>query len=192
MAGGNMSSAKRALATRQLGLATMAAALLVVSGLTLGTPAQGGSGICNGFVASDEEFDASGSYGPAFIQGSDDDDVIVGSLGDDIIDGGDGDDYICGSDGDDDLNGGDGNDVLRGQFGDDGPEGDAGVDTVTGDEGNDDVRGGDGSDIVWGGVGDDRIIGSDEDDFAPDKLDGYDGMDQCFPGPGDEIKSCEF
>jgi Ca2+-binding RTX toxin-like protein len=187
-----MHTFKNLFDARWLRVAILAAVVASVSGLMIGTPAHSGSGICNGFVASDEELDASYNAGPAFIDGSDDDDVIVGSDGDDIIDGGDGDDYVCGGDGDDDLFGGDGDDVVRGQFGDDTVEGNDGVDTVTGDEGNDDVAGGNDSDVIWGGVGDDRVIGSDEDDLGADKVDGYDGMDQCFPGPGDEIKSCEF
>ena len=53
-------------------------------------------GLCNGRPASHTWLDASGQYGPALIDGTDHDDVIVGSDGDDTIDGKGGDDVICG------------------------------------------------------------------------------------------------
>src|SRR6185503_19740439 len=81
-------------------------------------------GLCNGRPASHTWLNASGQYGPALIDGTDDDDDIIGSDGDDTIDAGDGDDAVRGDTGDDDLDGGGGND------------------TVVGDGGNDTVAGG--------------------------------------------------
>src|SRR5438445_1699310 len=102
-----MRTVKRVLASKGLRVAFVAAMLSLVSGIAFGSPAaHSGSGVCNGFVASDPSLDASGQPGPAFIDGTRHDDVIVGSLGDDIIDGGPGDDVICGSDGNDDITGG--------------------------------------------------------------------------------------
>lgn len=40
--------------------------------------------------------DASGQYGPALLDGTDGDDVIVGSDGDNVIDAADGPDFVCG------------------------------------------------------------------------------------------------
>lgn len=53
-------------------------------------------GLCNGRPASHTWLDASGQYGPAVLDGTKSDDVIVGSDGDDVIDGRGGNDTICG------------------------------------------------------------------------------------------------
>ena len=162
-------------------------------------------GLCNGRPASHTWLDASGQYGPALIDGTDDDDTIVGSDGDDTIDAHGGDDFVCGAAGDDSIAGGDGNDAIRGDTGDDDLDGGAGRDTVVGDGGNDTVAGGPGNDFLVGGSGDDVMISADDGtvidddrDVAPgnpnevDKVNGGDDFDDCLFGAGDEINNCEY
>jgi Ca2+-binding RTX toxin-like protein len=163
-------------------------------------------GLCNGRPASHTWLDASGQYGPALVDGTDDDDDIIGSDGDDTIDAGDGDDVVCGAAGDDSIAGGDGADAIRGDTGDDDLDGGAGRDTVVGDGGNDTVAGGpDGVDFLVGGSGDDVMISADdgvgsarEDNEDPrganvvDKVNGGDDFDVCLFGAGDEISNCEY
>src|SRR5258706_10844191 len=76
-------------------------------------------GLCNGRPASHTWLDASGQYGPAVIDGTRGDDVIVGSDGDDTIDGRGGNDFICGAAGNDSIAVEGGNSVVRGDTGDD-------------------------------------------------------------------------
>ena len=148
-------------------------------------------GLCNGFPASHTWLDASGQYGPALIDGTDDQDVIIGSDGDDTIDAHDGDDFVCGAAGDDSIAAGDGDDAVRGDTGDDDLDGGLGVDTIVGDGGNDTLAGGPGKDNLYGGSGDDVLIG-DDDDVEKDRLKAGDDFDVCIFGPGDELSSCEY
>src|SRR6267143_3141827 len=76
-------------------------------------------GLCNGRPASHTWLDASGQYGPAVIDGTKGDDVIVGSDGDDTIDGRGGNDFICGGAGNDSISVEGGNSLVRGDTGDD-------------------------------------------------------------------------
>src|SRR5258705_8891424 len=69
-------------------------------------------GLCNGRPASHTWLDASGQYGPALIDGTDHDDVIVGSDGDDTISAGAGYDQVCGAAGNDTIEGGPGGDAI--------------------------------------------------------------------------------
>jgi Ca2+-binding RTX toxin-like protein len=161
-------------------------------------------GLCNGRPASHTWLDASGQYGPALIDGTDDDDTIVGSDGDDTISAGPGDDFICGAAGDDSIAGDDGDDAIRGDTGDDDLDGGAGRDTVVGDGGNDTVAGGPGNDFLVGGSGDDVMISVDdapgdrEEGVQPgnpssvDKVNGGDDFDDCLFSAGDEINNCEY
>ena len=103
----------------RLALTTATAGFMVGLALLNGGSSNAIGGLCNGRPASHTWLDASGQYGPALIDGTDDDDDIIGSDGDDIIDAGDGDDVVCGAAGDDDVDGGDGDDALRGDTGDD-------------------------------------------------------------------------
>jgi Ca2+-binding RTX toxin-like protein len=162
-------------------------------------------GLCNGRPASATWLDASGQYGPALIDGTDEDDDIIGSDGDDTIDAGDGDDVVCGAAGDDSIAGGDGDDAIRGDTGDDDLDGGDGRDTVVGDGGNDTVAGGDdGVDFLVGGSGDDVMISADDDepewddheldrgDNVIDKVNAGDDFDVCLFGAGDELANCEY
>jgi Ca2+-binding RTX toxin-like protein len=152
--------------------------------------AQGIGGLCNGRPASATWLDASFQPGPAFLRGTDHDDVIIGSDGDDRIDGFGGNDVICGGPGRDRIDAGHGDDVVRGDTDDDRVDGGPGFDTVVGDAGYDTVIGGGGHDFLVGGTGDDVMISSD-DDWA-DKLDGGEDFDSCFFGAGDELANCEY
>jgi Ca2+-binding RTX toxin-like protein len=149
-------------------------------------------GLCNGAPASHTWLDASGQYGPALIDGTDDDDNIVGSDGDDTIDAGDGFDYVCGMAGDDSIAGGAGGDVIRGGTGDDDLDGGDGEDTVHGEGGNDTVAGGGDADIIHGGDGDDVIIAGDDGGVSDDVYAGKD-FDVCLIEGGEDIHSeCEY
>jgi Ca2+-binding RTX toxin-like protein len=162
-------------------------------------------GLCNGRPASHTWLDASGQYGPALIDGTDEDDDIIGSDGDDTIDAGRGDDVVCGAAGDDSIFGGKGDDAIRGDTGDDDLDGGSGRDTVVGDGGNDTVAGGpDGTDFLLGGSGDDVMISADDEvgdwdhhefergENVVDKVNGGDDFDVCLFGAGDELANCEY
>jgi Ca2+-binding RTX toxin-like protein len=171
---------------RSLAIAT----LLAGAAVTNGPNAHSVGGLCNGQEASHAWLNASGQRGPALIDGTAKDDVIIGSDGDDTIDGKGGDDVICGELGNDSISGGPGNDTLRGDAGDDDLDGGPGRDTLSGDGGNDTVAGGSGKDVLVGGDGDDVIVGSDDDEI--DKLDGGNGFDDCVVSTGDEVHNCEY
>ena len=132
----------------------------------------------------------SGQYGPALIDGTNHDDVIVGSDGDDTISAGAGDDQVCGAAGDDFIAGDSGNDAIRGDTGDDDLDGGSGRDTVVGDGGNDTVAGGTGNDFLVGGSGDDVMISADDSEV--DKVNGGDDFDDCLFSAGDELNNCEY
>ena len=85
----------------RLALTTATAGFFVGLALLNGGTSNAIGGLCNGRPASHTWLDASGQYGPALIDGTNDDDDIIGSDGDDIIDAGDGDDVVCGAAGDD-------------------------------------------------------------------------------------------
>jgi Ca2+-binding RTX toxin-like protein len=173
-------------------LAVLMTAVLWLAGLALLSPgsARAIGGLCNGRPASATWLDASFQPGPAYLQGTDHDDVIIGSDGDDRIDGFGGHDTICGGPGRDNIDAGHGDDVVRGDSGDDRLDGGPGFDTIVGDAGNDTVLGGSGQDFLVGGTGDDVMVGSD-DDWA-DKIDASDDFDHCFFGAGDELANCEY
>src|SRR5438105_11594212 len=126
---------------------------LAVATLLAGTAVSGGpaahsvDGLCNGQAASHSWLNASGQRGPALIDGTPKNDVIIGSDGDDTINGKGGDDVICGEGGNDSISGGPGNDTLRGNGGDDDVDGGPGNDVVSGDAGSDTVAGGAGRDV---------------------------------------------
>jgi Ca2+-binding RTX toxin-like protein len=190
--------------TGRLALATASTGFIVGLAFLNSGSAHAIGGLCNGRPASHTWLDASGQYGPALIEGTDEDDTIVGSDGDDTIDAGAGNDFICGAAGDDSIAGSDGDDAIRGDTGDDSLDGGAGRDTVVGDGGNDTVAGGPGNDYLVGGSGDDVMISVDdapgdrEEGVEPgslnavDKVNGGDDFDDCLFGAGDEINNCEY
>src|SRR5581483_4076784 len=156
------------------------AVLLVGAAIAGGRPAHSVEGLCNGQEATHPWLNASGQKGPALIDGTAKDDVIIGSDGDDTINGKGGNDVICGEGG---------NDTIRGNSGDDDLDGGPGNDTVSGDAGNDTLAGGAGRDVLVGGDGDDVIVGSDDDEV--DRIDGGAGFDDCVTSQGDEVRNCE-
>jgi Ca2+-binding RTX toxin-like protein len=189
----------------RLALTTAMAGFLAGLALLNGGTSNAIGGLCNGRPASHTWLDASGQYGPALIDGTNDDDDIIGSDGDDIIDAGDGDDVVCGAAGDDDIAGGDGHDVVRGDTGDDDLDGGSGTDTVVGDGGNDTIAGGgSGPDFLVGGSGDDVMISADDErpewddhelergENVVDKVNAGDDFDVCLFGAGDELANCEY
>ena len=129
------------------------AVLLVGAAVAGGRPAHSVEVLCNGQEAMHPWLNASGQKGPALIDGTDKDDVIIGSNGDDTINGKGGDDVICGEAGNDSISGGPGNDTIRGNGGDDDLDGGPGNDTLSGDGGNDTLAGGAGRDVLVGGDG---------------------------------------
>ena len=197
--------APRHRAVRLTGVAGLTLALL-----TLGVPgiASAAAPTCFGKRAT-----IVGQVGVERIDGTAGADVIVGLGGRQIISGGDGDDLICGragSDvidggaGDDRMSGGRGADFITGVDGDDLLLGGPGADSLNfGDEegGDDVVVGGSGNDDLHAGVGADRLFGNGGDDFlaegevdAPliDLFAGGIGVDTCFAGAEDEVRSCEI
>ncbi|MEW6474803.1 MAG: hypothetical protein AB1679_21345 [Actinomycetota bacterium] len=206
---------RRALVTTSAGF------LVGLSFVNIG-PARSIGGLCNGRPASATWLDASGQYGPALIDGTDHDDVIIGSDGDDHIDAAGGDDVVCGAAGHNHIHGGDGDDALIGASDHDHLDGGDGNDTVVGYEGHDTVAGGPGRDFLVGGGGDDVMIstdtghdhgdGGEEDhggeeghdhehghgDERPhvhseiDKVNAGDGFDVCLFTAGDELANCEY
>src|SRR5258708_14635646 len=119
--------------TRSLAVAT----LLAGAAGSGGPAAQSVEGLCNGQAASHPWLNASGQHGPALIDGTAKNDVIIGSDGDDTINGKGGDDVICGELGNDSISGGPGNDTLRGGGGDDNLDGGPRDHNPSGDQGND-------------------------------------------------------
>src|ERR1041385_8872899 len=119
----------------RLALITATSGFMVGIALLNGGSSNAIGGLCNGRPASHTWLDASGQYGPALIDGTDDDDDIIGSDGDDTIDAGRGDDGSCGAAGDDSISGGEGADAIRGDTGDDDLDGGPDNDTVVGDGG---------------------------------------------------------
>src|SRR5258708_40147502 len=105
--------------TRSLAVATLLAGA-AVSG---GPAAHGVEGLCNGQAASHSWLNASGQHGPALIDGTGKDDVIIGSDGDDTINGKGGDDVICGELGNDSISGGARQATRPGGGGGDNPDG---------------------------------------------------------------------
>ncbi|HKY76709.1 MAG TPA: hypothetical protein VJS45_11235 [Acidimicrobiia bacterium] len=176
----------------RLALMTATTGFLVGVALLNGGSSNAIGGLCNGAPASHTWLDASGQYGPALLDGTDGDDVIVGSDGDDVINAADGRDYVCGGPGDDDITGGLGGDVLRGDTGDDDIDGGVDSDTLFGDGGNDTLAGGFDYDIQLGGDGDDVMIDV-EKDRPHDELYAGDGFDICIVTGGAEVQSnCEY
>lgn len=105
-----------------------------------------------------------------FIEGTEDDDVLVGTDGDDLIFGLSGDDMISGGPGNDCIYGGPGNDIISGNDGDDVLKGDSGDDILKGDAG---------IDIIYSHAG-------------SDVLDGGTYLDRCYPySVTDVLVSCE-
>ena len=175
---------------RRLACSLACATLLAGAALAGGPAAHSVDGLCNGQEASHAWLNASGQHGPALIDGTGKDDVIIGSDGDDTINGKGGDDVICGKLGNDSVSGGPGNDTLRGDGGDDDLDAGSGNDVVSGDSRNDTVAGGSGKDVLVGGDDDDVIVGSDDDEL--DRLDGGSGFDDCVLSKGDDARNCEY
>jgi Ca2+-binding RTX toxin-like protein len=185
----------------RIGTVVAISVFTVIGTWMAGGPVQSIGGLCNGTPASSTDLDASGQYGPALIDGTRGDDVIIGSDGDDTIDAGLGNDTVCGAAGDDSITGGDGNDAIRGDTGDDDLDGGAGQDTVVGDGGNDTVAGGLGRDFLSGGSGDDVMVSSDDEprqrkgkqvQESIDKVNAGDDFDVCLFSAGDELANCEY
>jgi len=149
-------------------------------------------GLCNGRPASHTWLDASGQYGPAVIDGTKGDDVIIGSDGDDTIDGRGGNDFVCGGAGNDSISVEGGNSVVRGDTGDDSLSA-FNVHSVTlvGDGGNDTLDVGDtvATSYLVGASGDDVLI---HDGGGHVKADGGADFDDCLIGGGDEVVNCEY
>jgi Ca2+-binding RTX toxin-like protein len=185
----NVSSVTRRKAGR-LAVVTASTGFMVGLALLNSGGAHSIGGLCNGRPASHTWLDASGQYGPALIDGTDHDDVIIGSDGDDTIDASGGDDVVCGAAGDDSIAGGRGDDAIRGDTGDDDLDGGPGNDTLVGDGGNDTVAGGSGRDFLVGGSGDDVMITADDDEV--DKVDAGADFDVCLFSAGDELSNCEY
>jgi Ca2+-binding RTX toxin-like protein len=157
------------------------ATLLAGSAMAGGGAAHSVDGLCNGQEASHAWLNASGQHGPALIDGTGKNDVIIGSDGDDTINGKGGDDVICGKLGNDSISGGPGDDTIRGDGGDDDLDGGPGNDVVSGDTRNDTVAGGTGKDV---------LVGGDDDEI--DKIDGGSGFDDCVVSKGDDARNCEY
>jgi Ca2+-binding RTX toxin-like protein len=172
---------------------------LVTLGFVFGTgvliPPPASAAICNGLPAT---IDLEGQTGPAYIVGTDGDDVIHGTRGNDQIVGLGGDDVICGDKGMDTIEGGPGRDTLLGDgSGVANPVdlsnhlmGGTGGDHLTGGVAADILRGGPGHDHLYGGGGIDDLYGNDEERQAPDYLDGQDAADRCFGNAPDTLVAC--
>ena len=136
-----------------------------------------------------------GRGGRQIIFGGDGDDRICGNGGSDVIDGGAGDDRLSGGQGDDFITGVDGDDLLRGGPGADslnfGDEED-GDDVVVGGPGNDDLHAGVGADRLFGNGGDDFLAEGEVDAPVVDLFSGGIGVDTCFAGAEDTLRSCEI
>lgn len=133
------------------------------------------------------------------------DDEVVGSEGDDSIDTGADDDVAVGGRGDDLIDLGDGDDISG--FDDHSvslpddimvfpieasdywneAEQELGDDTIRGGEGMDAIADGYGSNVLLGNQGSDFLVGVDEDEGAPDTLNGGAGSDWIFADEGDTI-----
>jgi Ca2+-binding RTX toxin-like protein len=152
----------------------------------------------------------------SFTGGSDDDhfyggggnDTLTGAAGRDYLEGNAGADRLNGGVGDDELHGGAGNDGgttygLYGGAGDDALYGEAGIDNLYGGTERDLLVGGLGTDTLRGGAGHDWLIGGyhyyDEashffhifDDGESDRLQGDEGDDIYWAGPGDVINDTD-
>jgi Ca2+-binding RTX toxin-like protein len=122
------------------------------------------------------------------------------------LQGGDGSDLLVGDDGRDTMRGGSDSDFLFGRPGDDELHGEEGDDLLVGLDGADAIHGGPGTDVLSGGSGADGLDGgSDSDDvgvpilltvdrggpveasieYDNDDMQGGDGDDTLFAGPGD-------
>lgn len=165
------------------------AAYVTGLGIVSAPPGNTFGGSCNGRLSS-PGLDASHERGPVVIQGTTGDDVIIGSKGDDGISGNGGTDLICGGAGADDIRGGDDVDQIFGESGDDTLHGEGEGDFISGGKGNDNLDGDAGENIMYGDSGDDILDGSDSDPGT--KLEGGNGHNLCFVGPGVETDDCHF
>ena len=152
-------------------LASVAVALLLVSGVALAATKIGGPG--------DDAL--RGTNNPDLLDGRGGDDAIHGKGGDDcptssgfyFLIGGTGDDEIYGNGGDDCLYGG--GDPL----GPDRPYFEKGEDALYGNGGNDFLNGGQGADEIAGGDGNDYLVdGATKGESSEDTLWGGNGRDQ--------------
>jgi Ca2+-binding RTX toxin-like protein len=136
-----------------------------------------------------------GLGGRQIIFGGDGDDLICGNGGSDVIDGGAGDDRMSGGRGADFITGVDGDDLLLGGLGEDtlnfGDE-EAGDDIVFGGPGDDDLHAGVGADRLFGGAGNDFLAEGEVDAPIVDLFGGGFGVDTCFAGAEDTVRSCEI
>ena len=159
-------------------------------------PAQSIGGLCNGRPASDPSLDASHQPGPAILEGTPGDDVIIGSDGGhDRINGNGGDDVICGGPGGhNSITVGAGNAVVLGGGGHEritgiGP---GNFTFVGGPLGHNTLINRGGRAILYGGAGgNNTLIHAGPSDGQFDKMDGGAGPGNvCLIQGGDEINRC--
>ena len=105
--------------TGRLALATASTGFIVGLAFLNNGSAHAIGGLCNGRPASHTWLDASGQYGPALIEGTNDDDTIVGDGGNDTVSGGTGNDFLVGGSGDDVMISSDDDSVDKVNGGDD-------------------------------------------------------------------------
>ena len=112
-----------------------------------------------------------------FIDGGNNNDLLVGTILDDLAVGGNGEDLLLGYAGNDLLLGRDGNDRLYGY---------QGADTLLGENGNDFLQGNQDNDLLDGGSGNDYLSGSNERAYPEqsniDSFTGGDGQDKFILG----------
>ena len=132
-----------------------------------------------------------------FLEGSEQNDVIISGsgndsvlalAGDDVVTGGDGDDSLKGDGGNDVLFGENGNDTLDGGFDNDSLLGGDGNDVLDGSLDNDSLAGGAGDDLLEGSLGDDVLFG----DAGNDTLQGSLDNDFLEGGAGDDLLEGSF
>ncbi|MEW6491948.1 MAG: calcium-binding protein [Cyanobacteriota bacterium] len=127
----------------------------------------------------------------AFIQGTNDNDLLNGTAENDEIYGLGGDDTLYSGNGDDFLNGGSGNDVLSGAGGNSTLDGGSGNDSLYGYWGNESLIGGIGDDSLFGSYGNDTLKGGAGNDslygsYDDDSLRGGAGNDTLIGGMGND------
>ncbi len=128
------------------------------------------------------EPDIVGGIAPAFVAGTDGNDVITGIDIDERIDAFAGNDVINAGGGNDIVNAGDGNDTVDGGSGNDFMPGGNGDDVLNGGAGNDSIGGGDGNDIIRGGTGNDYLeAGTGTDTYVFERGDGHDTISAVNP-----------
>jgi Ca2+-binding RTX toxin-like protein len=128
-----------------------------------------------------------GAAAQDLLSGGTDNDLLIAGAGDDLLDGGADDDVLFGDAGNDVLLGGTGDDVINGDRADlaenlqgsDWIDGGAGNDRIFGMAGDDILIGGAGTDTIWGGAG--------RDTYLFNKGDGIDTLHDDDTGPEKSI-----